>query len=382
MPYCPKCDMEFIDGITTCSDCGDPLVESEEAYKKEMQKKMEKAYQQRIAQAQKFYQADELMQREVPLSRAENAPRRTPAEFTVPTMSLDFGSPKAAPAAAPVQEPVPTPAEIIKEALKHTSKKSSAPKKFTAEELKEMRAAAADSYAKALRRAEAQRLVGTFHTSPVRPAAPVSAASTTPKGGMAAAPGTTPNRGMAPNPAPMQNPEAAPQSQAQQQARGPKVSNVYVSTSQKIEDRRSSSFAFLLVGGLITIFGLACWLGIIKLPMTGSSLYFFQGVITAMGLGFLAISLKSLHSVKELAGEADAEKQQNQEIIKWFTNNWSGEDLDKAILSMESDLEQQEIELRRYALIQYRVVKEKQLTSQAYVDYIVEEIYNALYPEE
>lgn len=30
MPYCPKCDMEFVDGITTCSDCGGPLVESKE----------------------------------------------------------------------------------------------------------------------------------------------------------------------------------------------------------------------------------------------------------------------------------------------------------------------------------------------------------------
>ena len=29
--YCPKCDMEFIDGITVCTDCGGPLVESEEA---------------------------------------------------------------------------------------------------------------------------------------------------------------------------------------------------------------------------------------------------------------------------------------------------------------------------------------------------------------
>lgn len=31
MPYCPKCDMEFIDGITICSDCGGPLAESKEA---------------------------------------------------------------------------------------------------------------------------------------------------------------------------------------------------------------------------------------------------------------------------------------------------------------------------------------------------------------
>lgn len=31
MPYCPKCDMEFIEGITVCSDCGGALVESREA---------------------------------------------------------------------------------------------------------------------------------------------------------------------------------------------------------------------------------------------------------------------------------------------------------------------------------------------------------------
>ncbi len=31
MPYCPKCDMEFVEGITVCSDCKGPLVESKEA---------------------------------------------------------------------------------------------------------------------------------------------------------------------------------------------------------------------------------------------------------------------------------------------------------------------------------------------------------------
>ena len=39
MPYCPKCDMEFVEGITACTDCGGPLYESEEAYK--MKKKEE-----------------------------------------------------------------------------------------------------------------------------------------------------------------------------------------------------------------------------------------------------------------------------------------------------------------------------------------------------
>ena len=30
MPYCPRCDMEFVEGVTGCSDCGGPLLASEE----------------------------------------------------------------------------------------------------------------------------------------------------------------------------------------------------------------------------------------------------------------------------------------------------------------------------------------------------------------
>lgn len=30
MPYCPKCDMEFVKGVAVCSDCGGPLYESKE----------------------------------------------------------------------------------------------------------------------------------------------------------------------------------------------------------------------------------------------------------------------------------------------------------------------------------------------------------------
>lgn len=42
MPYCPKCDMEFVDGVTECTDCHGPLVES-----KEVADAMKKAEQER-----------------------------------------------------------------------------------------------------------------------------------------------------------------------------------------------------------------------------------------------------------------------------------------------------------------------------------------------
>ena len=57
MPYCPKCDMEFVEGVTVCTDCGGPLVESREA-----------------AQAQKAAEKEKLEQ-EMHLRYAESGKR-------------------------------------------------------------------------------------------------------------------------------------------------------------------------------------------------------------------------------------------------------------------------------------------------------------------
>lgn len=43
MPYCPKCDMEFVEGVTVCSDCGGPLYASEEAAAKAKRAETEQA---------------------------------------------------------------------------------------------------------------------------------------------------------------------------------------------------------------------------------------------------------------------------------------------------------------------------------------------------
>lgn len=72
MPYCPKCDMEFVEGIEKCTDCGGPLLESKEAadaLKAEAMKKQQDAmrmqYEKALAAAAKME------------AEAQTAPRRS-----------------------------------------------------------------------------------------------------------------------------------------------------------------------------------------------------------------------------------------------------------------------------------------------------------------
>ena len=58
MPYCPKCDMEFIDGITVCSDCGGPLMESKEAADAMKRKVLEEELERKMGGFQAQYLAE------------------------------------------------------------------------------------------------------------------------------------------------------------------------------------------------------------------------------------------------------------------------------------------------------------------------------------
>ncbi len=61
MPYCPKCDMEFVEGITVCSDCKGPLVESKEAaiaMKRQAQKEEQARKQAEFEAMQKAYEEE------------------------------------------------------------------------------------------------------------------------------------------------------------------------------------------------------------------------------------------------------------------------------------------------------------------------------------
>ena len=54
MPYCPKCDMEFVEGMTVCTDCGGPLVESKEVADALKREEKERAEQEMARRYDRF----------------------------------------------------------------------------------------------------------------------------------------------------------------------------------------------------------------------------------------------------------------------------------------------------------------------------------------
>lgn len=232
MPYCPKCDMEFIDGITICSDCGGPLAESEEAAKIAFKKQQE---EEQLAQT------------------------------------------------------------LEKEQL------------------------------------ETQKLLSNDLTDQ----------------------SDTPDSPIAP-------------------------SKIYIKKEQKYDDLKASASAFIIVGGILLVFSLLCWLGIVNIPMVGVGKLIFQSALTLMGIFSLFTSISSHQAAKKLAPQIADENKATEGFIQWFIASHNGETIDQTIPDSE-ELSPEELSLKRFQLIQDYLITNHDLPDPAYVDALCEDIYSKLY---
>ena len=283
MPYCPKCDMEFVEGITVCSDCGGPLVESKEAA--ETLKKQEQEAEQERKQA-------ELLELQAAYAEA---------------LGVDL------------------------------------------EEL----AGLSQRELEAKVRELASLAEGDGLPDGTRPAEPYGAVDRTREAIQAGSrrPGSIPR------------------------------TRVYGRKSDTYSDLRSSADAFLLVGGVLTAAAVLIWIGFIPFPIRGISGLITQIVLTAMGVGSLVIAWKSFQSAKQVKGQVAEEENATKELIQWFVDHYTGEELDGQLRRESGELSPEELSLKRFDLIQDLLITNHDLGDQAYVDLLAEEIYGKLYED-
>lgn len=239
MPYCPKCDMEFIDGITVCSDCGGPLAESVEA-----------ANALRLLEKQKL---EETLRSEEELN-----------DFDRDVLDLSGAS-----------------------VLPH-------------ENIKKM--------------AEARA-----------------------------------------------------------------VSRAYMTKRQRYDDMSSSVSAFMSIGGIFFAFGVLCWIGIINLPLGAGPYLVFKIVLTGMGVAALIVAFVTKRAAAAMQKAAVIEDAHTKELVTWFADTYTAKQMDEELLKEDPTLDENELYLRRFELIQDYLVTGHDLPDQDYADFLCEEIYGRVF---
>ena len=84
-------------------------------------------------------------------------------------------------------------------------------------------------------------------------------------------------------------------------------------------------------------------------------------------------------SIAASAKQAEEEERCTKDLIEWFISTWTGGSLDEELKKEDPGLAGEELELKRFELIQDFLVTQEALPNQAYVDSVSEEIYHRLY---
>lgn len=176
---------------------------------------------------------------------------------------------------------------------------------------------------------------------------------------------------------------AKAQAQAQEkttESELPKASaGTYVTKRQRHEDMKASISAFFLLGSIFFIFGVLCLLNIVKLPLAAGPMMLFKTVLTAMGIGCLIVAAVTRRSAARILTEAGEEEALTRKLTDWFTATYKGDEMDRFLLAEDPSLEEQELYLKRFELIQDYLITSHDLPDQSYVDYLCEEIYGKVF---
>ena len=92
----------------------------------------------------------------------------------------------------------------------------------------------------------------------------------------------------------------------------------------------------------------------------------------------MVVYIKSNKSARDLLPQIEEEKQKTNALIQWFLSEQSAQDIDREILDLDQ-LNEEEISLKRFQIIQDYLITHKDLPDPAYVDALCEEIYTRLY---
>ena len=151
---------------------------------------------------------------------------------------------------------------------------------------------------------------------------------------------------------------------------------VYVTRAERYEDLKSSASAFWIVGAALTILAVAGWGGLLPVNII------LKLMFTILAAGSIFIALKTGQDAKTVKGQIQEENEVTEQLIKWFLENYTPEQIDEIIRRENGDLQDEVLALKRIALIQDIYVTQYDLADQGYVDALAEEVYGQLFEDD
>ncbi len=165
-------------------------------------------------------------------------------------------------------------------------------------------------------------------------------------------------------------------------APGRRAPDVYVSKAERYEDYSSSATAFIIVGILALVAAVLGFMGVLPLPFYGSFKTVMLVLIALLGIASFAVALNSFSKARNMKGAVTEEKVKTDELTESFLEDYSASAIDDMVNSENpADLAPEERTLKRLLIIQDIIITGNDITDQAYVDELAEEIYDRLFDD-
>ena len=169
--------------------------------------------------------------------------------------------------------------------------------------------------------------------------------------------------------------------EAEQESRGRRRGaipepTVYVTRAERYEDLKSSASAFWIVGAALIILAVASWGGLLPVNII------LKLMFTILAAVSIFIAWKTGQDAKTVKGQIKEENEVTEQLIKWFLENYTPEQIDEIITRENGELQDEILALKRIALIQDIYITQYDLADQGYVDALAEEVYGQLFEDD
>ncbi|MCR5626972.1 MAG: hypothetical protein K6F99_06605 [Lachnospiraceae bacterium] len=156
----------------------------------------------------------------------------------------------------------------------------------------------------------------------------------------------------------------------------------YRTVADRSNDMRTSGYTLTAVGVLGLIILLLCIFGVIPIKLyPGIGTYMTYAVMGALFLLFTFMGIRSFIQLKELEAEAEREEGKITEIENWFLENYDSAKISEGITSGSNYNDMSGEYYYRIAFMKEKISGRFMDLEPAFMDYIVEELYQKIFDE-